>query len=123
MGQPVALFAYDSVIGRFRCTAFIEQITSGRVSSSVQVGRDGVERSWWIPAAGRTESIREHEQSLEVLREVYSELLAGFPKHAQPIRFVDLRIRQCKRLGPFHDRVPTHQFEVVDEVLKDVDAP
>jgi len=50
----------------------------------------------WISAAGRTESIREHEQSLEVLREVYSKLLAGFPKHAQPIRFVDLRIGQRK---------------------------
>jgi hypothetical protein len=94
---------------------------SGCVSSSVQVWRDGVERSWWIAAAGRIESIREHEQSLEVLRDVYSELLACFPEHAQPIRFVDLRIRQRNGLGPLDDRVPTHQFEVVQEVGPPVD--
>jgi hypothetical protein len=36
--QHVALCAYESVIGRFRCTAFIQQITRGCVSSSVQSG-------------------------------------------------------------------------------------
>ena len=93
--QPVALDAYDSVVDRFECNALAEKIASAPCRRQSGVGRDGVDRSWWI-AVGRPESIREHEQSLEVLREVYSKLLAGFPKHAQPIRLVDLRIGQCK---------------------------
>ena len=94
--QPVALVAYGSVVDRFGCNGLIEQITPAPCRRQSGVGRDGFDRSWWLLTADRFESIREHEQSLEVLREVYSKLLAGFPKHAQPIRFVDLRIRQCK---------------------------
>lgn len=96
MDQHVALRANGSVIGRFRCTALFGRITLAACRRLSGVGRAGVDRSWWISAADRIESVREHEQGLEVLREVYSKLLAGFPKHAQPNRFVGLRIRQCK---------------------------
>lgn len=80
--QPVALDAYDSVVDPFRCSALAEQIASAPSPCQSGVGRDGVELSWWISADARIESIREHEQRLEVPRDVYSELLECFPKHA-----------------------------------------
>jgi hypothetical protein len=89
--QPLA-----EILDQGGCNALAEQIASAPCRRQSGVGRDGVDRSWWLVTAGRIESIREHEQGLEVLREVYAELLACFPKHAQPIRFVDLRIGQRK---------------------------
>ena len=83
----------SACVGPSRHTAFIEQVTSPAVSLPVQMGRDGIERSWRIRAAGRLESICEHEQCLEVFRDAYPEPLACIPEHAQPVRFVDLRIR------------------------------
>ena len=107
-----------SCIGPTGGQTLIEQITSVPVPSSVRIWRNGVEASCWVRTAGCLESISEHKQCLEVFRNVYSELLACVPEHAQPIGFVDLRIRQSQRVSPFHDRVPSHEFEVVYQVLK-----
>lgn len=65
----------------------------------------------------------EHEQCVEVFRDVDPEPLARVTEHAQRVRFGDPRIRQGKRLGSLQDRVVPHEFKILDQVLKQIDAP
>ena len=75
------------------------------------------------PLSGSLESSAQYQQRFQIFGRMDSKVIAHRPKSFKAFAFIDPRVLLGKRLRPFHDRMPTHQFKVVHQVLQDIDPP